>query len=199
MQMFQVPGQGHVAYRGQFPSFPGAPPRNAYNPGMPPTFVPKPGQMRQGPINFISVNNNFTNNQTFNLSQQNKNAGGRFNARNKNNYIMKFNSKNDNQFYISANLSKRKKKIMEDKRNQKSKEVNNRPNQELINTILGKKGSYSSSQSKRKPNQRGQKKNKFKKGGFAKFLIFSQTTELGQIQNGFRQNRRDQKPSHQKE
>lgn len=57
------------------------------------------------PINFISVNNNFTNNQTVHYSNpQSNNAHA---SKNNSSYILKFNSKNDNDFYISKNISKR--------------------------------------------------------------------------------------------
>lgn len=65
-------------------------------PGLPPPAVGLP----RAPINFISVNNNFTNSQTINFPKPD-----RFGPHNQRNYIMKFNS-NNNDFYISSNLSR---------------------------------------------------------------------------------------------
>lgn len=58
------------------------------------------------PINFISVSNNFTNNQTIHYSDAQKRGNGSLREKKTpGNYIMKFSSKNDNEFYISSNLS----------------------------------------------------------------------------------------------
>ena len=54
------------------------------------------------PIDFISVNNNYTNNQSVKFSGINS---GDYRKNKKNNYMMKFTSKTDNQFYISKNIS----------------------------------------------------------------------------------------------